>query len=174
MKQPPGFEDKTHPNYVCKLDKALYGLKQAPRAWYSRLSTKLASLGFTPSKADTSLFYYHKGAVTMYILIYVDDIIVASSVQEATTSLLQDLRKEFALKDLGDLHFFLGIEVKKIDNGILLTQEKYAKEVLQRANMMECKPVSSPLSTSKMLSAHKGDPLGPKDATTYRSTVGGL
>jgi histone deacetylase 1/2 len=87
---------------------------------------------------------------------------------------LQDLRKEFALKDLGDLYFFLGIEVRKINNGILLTQGKYARELLQRVNMMECKPVSSPLSTSEKLSAHKGDPLGPKDTTAYKNIVGRL
>jgi hypothetical protein len=69
---------------------------------------------------------------------------------------------------------FLGIEVKKINNGILLTQGKYAKDVLHRANMMECKLVSSPLSTSYKISAHEGDPLGPKDAMAYRSIVGGL
>jgi hypothetical protein len=174
MKQPPGYEDKSKERYICKLDKALYGLKQAPRAWYSRLSNKLCQLGFKASKADTSLFYYNKGTVIIYMLIYVDDIIVASSTQEATTCLLNDLRKEFALKDLGDLHFFLGIEVKKMNNGILLTQGKYAKDVLQRANMMECKPVNSPLSTSEKLSAHEGDLLGPQDATAYRSVVGGL
>jgi hypothetical protein len=67
MKQPPGYEDKSKNGYICKLDKALYGLKQAPRAWYSRLSNKLCQLGFKASKTDTSLFYYHKGSVTIYI-----------------------------------------------------------------------------------------------------------
>jgi histone deacetylase 1/2 len=174
MRQPPGYEDKSRKGYICKLDKALYGLKQAPRAWYSRLSSKLCQLGFKASKADTSLFYYQKGSVVVFVLIYVDDIIVASSTQEATTRLLQDLRKEFALKDLGKLHYFLGIEVKKINDGILLSQEKYTKDVLQRANMMACKPVASPMSTSEKLSTHEGAPLGPKDATAYRSIVGGL
>jgi len=74
MHQPPGFEDPEKPNFVCKLDKALYGLKQAPRAWYSRLSDKLIQLGFQASKADTSLFYFSKGGITMFILVYVDDI----------------------------------------------------------------------------------------------------
>jgi histone deacetylase 1/2 len=83
MKQPPGYEDKSKSEYICKLDKALYGLKQAPRVWHSRLSSKLCQLGFKASKADTSLFYYNKGSVTIYVLIYVDDIIVASSTQEA-------------------------------------------------------------------------------------------
>ena len=79
MRQPPGYVDKDRPNWVCKLDKALYGLKQAPRAWYARLCGKLETLGFVPSKADTSLFYYQKGQHTIFVLVYVDDIIVASS-----------------------------------------------------------------------------------------------
>ena len=121
MKQPPGYQDELHPNYVCKLDKALYGLKQAPRAWYHRLSMKLQTLGFKPSKGDTSLFYFKKGNLVMYILVYVDDIIVASSSPEGTRALLQDLKSEFALKDLGELHYFLGIEVSKVKDGIILS-----------------------------------------------------
>jgi hypothetical protein len=108
----PRFEDKNASNMVCKLDKKIYGLKQAPKAWYSELSTKLIALGFEPSRSDMSLFKYNKGSVTIYMLIYVDDIIVTISSSDAVTALMHDLKKEFALKDLGDLHFFLGIEVK--------------------------------------------------------------
>lgn len=79
------------PSFVCKLDKALYGLKQAPRAWYSRLSHKLQALGFQPSKANTSLFYYSKGVNTIFMLVYVNDIIVASSSNDLTPALLRDL-----------------------------------------------------------------------------------
>jgi hypothetical protein len=79
MHQPPGYKDRNHPNYVCKLDKSIYGLKQAPRAWYACLCNKMEQLSFTPSKGDTSLFYYNKGRHTMFVLVYVDDIIVASS-----------------------------------------------------------------------------------------------
>jgi histone deacetylase 1/2 len=122
MRQPPGFEDANKPHYICKLDKALYGLKQAPRAWYARLSTKLCDLGFKPSKSDTSLFIYSKGGVIIFMLIYVDDIIVTSSSSEAVAALLEDLRSEFALKDLGDLNYFLGIEVTSTQGGILLKQ----------------------------------------------------
>lgn len=118
MKQPPGFENSQTPHYICKLDKALYGLKQAPRAWYSRLSTKLQQLGFYPSKADTSLFLYNKSGVMIFVLIYVDDIIVTSSSDQAISALLHDLNADFALKDLGDLHFFLGIEINKTQNGL--------------------------------------------------------
>ena len=88
MKQPPGFESSATPNYICRLDKAIYGLKQAPRAWYSRLSSKLHTLGFTPSKADTSLFLFNKSGITMFLLIYVDDIIVTSSSDAAISALI--------------------------------------------------------------------------------------
>lgn len=148
MKQPPGYEDKASPGYLCKLDKALYGLKQAPRAWYSRLSTKLQEFGFKASKDDTSLFL---GKITIFILIYVDDIIAASSSQEAFQVLLQGLRKEFALKDLSELHYFLGIQVKDIRNGIILTQEKYTNDVLQRVGMKDCKPVATLLLASEKI-----------------------
>jgi hypothetical protein len=114
MRQPPGYEDPHAPYHVCKLDKSLYGLKQAPRAWFAKLSSKLQELDFSPSKADTSLFIYNKSGITIFVLVYVDDIIVTSSSTRAISALLQDLRKAFALKDLGDLHYFLRIEVKKI------------------------------------------------------------
>ncbi|XP_073357742.1 uncharacterized protein [Aegilops tauschii subsp. strangulata] len=174
MKQPLGYENKNTPYHVCKLEKALYGLKQAPRAWYSRLSTQLQQLGFTPSKADTSLFFYNKGNITMFVLVYVDDIIVASSSSDATTCLLKDLKVEFALKDLGDLHYFLGIEVKHVKDGILLTQEKYTADILRRVGLEKCKPVSTPISTSEKLTIDSGVALGPEDATNYRSVVGAL
>jgi histone deacetylase 1/2 len=174
MEQPPGFVDITKPGYICKLDKALYGLKQAPRAWYSRLSVKILSLGFQASKADTSLFIYSKGNISMFVLVYVDDIIVASSTDKATTTLLQDLKGKFALKDLGDLHYFMGIEVNKVRDGIMLTQEKYASDLLKRVGMTDCKPVSTPLSTSEKLSLHEGSLLGPNDASHYRRVVGAL
>jgi hypothetical protein len=101
-----------------------YGIKQAPHAWYSRLSSKLLQLKFRASKAESALFYYHKGDVTLFVLVYVDDIIVASSSQDATDALLRDLEKEFALKDLGNLYYFLGISVKRTSDGLILSQEK--------------------------------------------------
>jgi hypothetical protein len=98
--------------------------------------------------------------------VYVDDIIVASSSPGAMTALLKNLEKDFALKDLGDLHYFVGLEVNKIDNGILLSQSKYVVELLRRSSMISCKPVNTPLSNSDKLLAHIGDRLGPIDATT--------
>jgi hypothetical protein len=87
---------------------------------------------------------------------------------------LQDLQKEFALKDLVELNYFLGIEVIKIKDDLLLTQEKYASNLLKRVGMSNCKPVTSPLSTSEKLSVHEGTPLGVKDATNYKSVIGAL
>jgi hypothetical protein len=93
------------------------------------------------SKGDTSLFFLRNKQVTMFILVYVDDIIVASSSQDATMCLLWNLENDFALKDLGDLYYFLGIEVTKVKDGILLTQQKYATELLQCVGMISCKSV---------------------------------
>jgi histone deacetylase 1/2 len=174
MKQPPGFAHPNAPNHICRLDKALYGLKQAPRAWYSRLSTKLQDFGFTPSKADTSLFLYTRAGVTIFVLIYVDDIIVTSSSDHAVSTLLKDLNAHFAIKDLGPLHFFLGIEVKRTHDALLLTQEKYANGFVAKVSMLGCKPAPTPLSSFESLSLHEGTPLGPDDSSQYRSIVGAL
>jgi histone deacetylase 1/2 len=165
MKQPLGFEDPHTPHFICKLVKAIYGLKQAPRAWFAQLNIKLTVLGFIPSKADTSLFLYDNPSVTVYVLIYVDDIIVTSSSHDAITSLLHDLRKDFALKDLGPLYYFLGIEVQKIHNGLCLTQEKYAADILEKIGMTKCTSMHTPLSSSEPLSMVDGSLLGPKDRT---------
>jgi histone deacetylase 1/2 len=174
MKQPPSFENSKYPKLVCKLDKAIYGLKQAPRAWYSRLSSKLIDLGFRASKSDTSLFIYRKNGVVIYMLIYVDDIIVTASSEEAVVALLQDLKKEFALKDLRDLNYFLGIEVKRDERGITLSQGKYARDILSRVGMVHCKPSPTPLPATEKLSKFEGKPLGMDDSTKYRSIVGAL
>jgi histone deacetylase 1/2 len=104
----------------------------------------------------------------------VDDIIVASSSPQATSALLADLQQDFALKDLGDLHYFLGIEVKRGTNNMILTQERYARDVIKRSGMERCKPVDTPLSSSEKLSIEDGVKLGPDDATKYRSLVGAL
>ena len=130
MHQPPGYSHPSFPNHVCKLKKALYGLKQAPRAWFSRLSTRLIELGFHGSLSDTSLFIYKSSIYTMFILIYVDDIIITSSSSSAIDNLLSSLQTDFAVKDLGSLHYFLGIEVIRNNAGILLSQKRYILDLL--------------------------------------------
>lgn len=173
MDQPPGYADKSHHNYVFKLEKALYGLKQAPRAWYDRLYGKLIALGFKPSKADTSLFYYKKGDQTIFVLVYVNDIIVASSSLEATKALLSYLQRDFALKDLGDLHYFLGIEVERLQWPSSI-KGKHERDILIRSGMDKCKSVDTPLPCTQKLSIVDGCKLGAEDVTRYRSIVGAL
>jgi hypothetical protein len=108
------------------------------------------------------------------MLIYVDDIVVASSSEKAVDALLHDLGLAFALKDLGALHYFLGIEVNKVHDGIILSQEKYTNELLSRVNMKDCKSVDTPLSVSEKLSVTDGEMLSSEDSTRYRSIVGAL
>jgi hypothetical protein len=142
--------------------------------WYSRLSDKLQSLGFLPSKTDISLLHFSKGQITVFLLVYVDDIIIVSSSPDATTTLLHALQADFALKDLGPLHYFLGLEVTQAADGLYLSQQKYTTDLLQRAGMTTCKPAPTPLSSSSKFSAHDGVPLSPEDATKYRSVIGAL
>jgi histone deacetylase 1/2 len=104
----------------------------------------------------------------------VDDIIIAGSSQEAVAALLRDLEKDFAIKDLGELHYFLGIEVKKGHGELLLTQERYAIDLLKRVNMSKCNAINTPLAVSEKLSVTSGHLLGPEDSTRYRSIVGAL
>jgi histone deacetylase 1/2 len=108
------------------------------------------------------------------MLIYVDDIVVASSLEEAVDTLLHDLGLDFALKDLGELHYFLGIEVKKVHDRIIMSQEKYVNDLLHHVNMQICKTVDTPLSVSDKLSLTDGEKLSGDDSTRYRSIVGAL
>ena len=110
--QPTGFADPALPDHVCKLNKSLYRLKQAPRAWYSRFAAYLLTLGFTEAKLDTSLFIYRRGTETVYLLLYVDDIVLTASSQQLLR-MIAALKKEFAMKDLGPLHHFLGVAVQR-------------------------------------------------------------
>jgi hypothetical protein len=174
MQQPPGFQDASRPDYVCKLHKSIYGLKQSPRAWYSRLSERLYQLGFSSSVADSSLFIYLANDITMFMLVYVDDIVITSSSPEATRQLLQQLSVSFPVKDLGQLNYFLGIEVTYNSGGMTLTQQKYARDILSRVHMENCKSAATPLCATEKLSRAIGKPLTDKDAFVYRSTVGAL
>ncbi|GJV34144.1 retrovirus-related pol polyprotein from transposon RE1 [Tanacetum coccineum] len=170
MEQPPGFLNHQYPNHVCKLSKALYGLKQAPRAWFQRLSTFLL-LGFTCSRADTSLFVFTSDTCIMYLLVYVDDLILTGNDESVIATFTSRLNHEFAIKDLGALNYFLGLEVAYTDNGLFLTQSKYARDILKRADLYDSKPVSTPLATHVSFTA---DGIPYSDSTLYRSLVGAL
>jgi hypothetical protein len=172
MTQPPGFIHPQFPHHICKLHKALYGLKQAPRAWFSRLSDRLLELGFIGSHSDSSLFIRRTHLEITYVLIYVDDILITSSLPQGTDSLLQSLRADFAIKDLGPLHYFLGMEAISTSDGIILSQQRYILDLLRKSNMLEAKPVKTPMSTAHALTLLSGDTL--TDPSPYRSLVGAL
>ena len=107
MVHPPGYVDSLCPNYVCRLWKSLYGLKQAPRAWFDKFSTQLLHMGFQGSLVDSSLFILHHGKLVVYLLVYVDDIVLTGNNPKFLNSLISQLNEAFELKDLGPLHYFL-------------------------------------------------------------------
>ncbi|XP_071728268.1 uncharacterized mitochondrial protein AtMg00810-like [Rutidosis leptorrhynchoides] len=154
MEQPSGFIDARFPNHVCSLKRSLYGLKQAPRAWFHRLSIFLTRLGFVCSRADPSLFVFKRGSCIMYLLVYVDDIILTGNISSTMRQFISRLHREFAIKDLGKLSYFLGLEVLYTDSGLL-----------------DSKPVATPLATAENFTSH-GTPF--KDPTLFRSLVGAL
>jgi hypothetical protein len=172
MEQPQGFKDPLHPTYVCKLHKAIYGLKQAPRAWFQCLSSSLLELGFIASLVDTSLFVYHHGTVQIFLLVYVNDIIITGSDLSIINSMISRLQYQYPLKDLGSLSFFLGIQAHRTSEGLHLSQTKYITDLLHRVNMLGAKPAFSPCSSGSKLSKLAGDPL--PDQHEYRSVVGAI
>lgn len=131
--------------------RALYGFKQAPRAWFDRFSLHLLYLSIKCSKIDSSPFILQCSKGTILLLLYVDDIIIMGSSSELIIYTITGLADEFAMKDLGPLHFFLGIEVKYFKRGIHLSQGKYAVELLQKTYMALAKPISTPLAQKNEL-----------------------
>jgi len=172
MLQPQGFVHPDFPNHVCKLHKAIYGLKQAPRAWFNRLSDSLLDFGFTQSLVDTSLFLFHQGAVHLFILIYVDDILITGTHSTVIQSQLAKLRSDFTLKDLGELSYFLGIQVQQTATSLHLRQSKYILDLLNKARMVGAKASWSPCVTGSKLSSTDGSPI--ENVTEFRQLVGGL
>lgn len=171
MKLPPGF---THsdPKKVCRLRKAIYGLKQAPRCWYAKLSTALIEFGFAQSYEDYSLFMYIKDTKEARVLVYVDDIVIATNDLGLLDQIKSYLSKCFRMKDLGKLKYFLGIEVVRAAEGIFLSQRKYALDIVADCGLLGAKPVSIPIEQNNYLASDKG-PLH-SDPKQYRRLVGRL
>jgi hypothetical protein len=150
----------------------LYGLKQAPRAWYSRFATYLTTLEFIEAKSDTSLFTFRRGSDTVYLLHYVDDIILTASSTELLRRTISALQREFAMKDLGPLHHFLGITVKRRPDGLFLHQRTYTLDILKRAVMVDCKPCTTPVDLQTKLAGDLEPPV--EDASQFWSIAGAL
>ncbi|RDX87093.1 hypothetical protein CR513_31475, partial [Mucuna pruriens] len=151
MEQPPGFVAQGESGLVCKLHRSLYGLKQFPRAWFGKFSQVVQNFGMTRSEADHSIFYCHSSSSKcVYLVVYVDDI----------------------TKDLGHLKYFLGIEVAQSKEGIVISQRKYALDILQETSMSNCTPVDSPIDPNLKLMVKHGEPYS--DLERYRRLVGKL
>lgn len=147
MEQAPGFVDSSKPDHVCRLHKVLYKLKQAPRAWFNKFTNFLIDFGFTCIPVDPSLFTYHRNGQTLILLLYVDDVLVTGNSSALMSSLVQELSNTFSMKDMGEIHYFLGFHVQKHDRGMFLNQFLYAEEILFEAGMASANPMPRPLPT---------------------------
>ncbi|GJT27532.1 putative RNA-directed DNA polymerase, partial [Tanacetum coccineum] len=172
VKQPPGFEDPAHPNKVYRVVKALYGLHQAPRAWYERLSTFLLKHGYRRGAIDKTLFIKKDRRDIMLVQVYVDDIIFGSTKSSMVKDFEDLMQKEFKMSSMGELTFFLGLQVKQSNGGIFLSQDKYVKDILNKFDFRTIKPASTPIEAHKSLGKdEEGEDV---DVHLYRSMIGCL
>ncbi|KAJ9543688.1 hypothetical protein OSB04_023395 [Centaurea solstitialis] len=170
--QPPGFEDPKYPDRVCKLRKALYGLHQAPRAWYDTLSSYLLENKFERGVIDKTLFIKRTKTDMLLVQIYVDDIIFGSTKEDMCKEFEELMHKKFKMSSMGELTFFLGLQVKQKRDGIFINQSKYVATMLQKFGMNDAKPASTPMETHKHLTADvEGEEV---DVHQYRSMIGSL
>ena len=172
MSQPTGFVNSNKPDHVCKLRKALYGLKQAPRAWFGKLKQAFITLGFKVSVSDRSLFIFtHKGDM-IFLLVYVDDILITGNNFVLIKRVTDDLNQCLALKTLGLVGYFLGFEVHRDKTGILLTQSKYISDLLKNTNMADAKSYPTLMCSSNKLTRDQDNLF--EHPSLFRNLIGGL
>ncbi|XP_050915416.1 uncharacterized mitochondrial protein AtMg00810-like [Lathyrus oleraceus] len=157
---------------ACKLKRSLYGLKQAPRAWYEKFRSTLLGFSFTQSRYDSYLFIHSTSVGIVLLLLYVDDMVITGSDHASIQQLKQQLQASFHMKDLGNLHYFLGLEVHSTSKGIFLHQHKYAKDLISMAGLESANPVDTPLEVNVKYHHDDGDLL--PDPLLYRQLVGSL
>lgn len=146
IEQPEGFVVHGKESHVSKLKKALYGLKQAPRAWYERIDRYLMGLGFSKNDVDSNLYFKVINGEALILILYVDDLLITG--EDHLIIKCKELASEFEMKDLGLLHYFLGLEVWQKSDGIILSQGKYTIDILKRFGMMDCKSMATPMETN--------------------------
>ncbi|GJS22843.1 putative ribonuclease H-like domain-containing protein [Tanacetum coccineum] len=149
--QPPGFEDPQFPDKVYKVEKALYGLHQAPRAWYETLSTYLLENGFRRGIIDKTLFIKKDKGDILLVQVYVDDIIFGSTKKSLCIEFESLMHKKFQMSSMGELTFFLGLQVMQRDDGIFISQDKYVADILKKFDFVTMKTASTPIETHKAL-----------------------
>ncbi|GJR03518.1 retrovirus-related pol polyprotein from transposon TNT 1-94 [Tanacetum coccineum] len=170
--QPEGFVDPERPHHVYRLKKALYGLKQAPRAWYDTLSKFLLAQGFSKGVVDPTLFIRKTGKHTLHVQIYVDDIIFASTDPKDCDRFSNEMSSKFQMSMMGQISFFLGLQISQNPRGIFINQSKYANEILKKFDLHKSDPVDTPMvERTKLDEDLSGTPV---DQTKYRSMIGSL
>jgi hypothetical protein len=172
IEQPEGFLLSENKDHVCRLKKSLYGIKQAPRAWYSRLDKYLQQQGFKRGIVDNNIYIKTVGENQLIVVVYVDDIIFGGSMNKMCQEFAIEMQKEFEMSMLGELSFFLGLQISQFDKGIFISQTKYIKEMLKKFRMEDCAPVNTPMVTGCKLS--KDDESLEENQTLYRSMIGNL
>lgn len=151
VEQPKGFEDPHYPDHVLKLKKALYGLKQAPRAWYERLTNFLIDKGYKRGGVDKTLFLKFFSSDIMIAQIYVDDIVFGSTLQDKVDEFVDQMTKEFEMSLVGELNYFLGLQIKQDTDGIFISQAKYANNLVKRFGLEGAKQMRTPMGSHEKL-----------------------
>nr|AFP55546.1 gag-pol polyprotein [Rosa rugosa] len=172
MDLPPGYGTSTGEQVVCKLKKSLYGLKQSPRAWFGRFTKFMKKIGYRQSNSDHTLFLKHRCGKVTALIIYVDDMVVTGDDIEEIQRLQGQLSSEFEMKDLGNLKYFLGIEVARGKDCIVLSQRKYVLDLLAETGMLDCKPVATPIEQNHQLAEYLDQV--PTNKGRYQRLVGRL
>ncbi|GJU23485.1 retrovirus-related pol polyprotein from transposon TNT 1-94 [Tanacetum coccineum] len=167
--QPPRFIDFEKPDHVYKLKKALYGLKQAPKAWYDRLKAFLIKHEYKIGMVDNTLFTKKKSSNLIIVQIYVDDIIFGSTCQDMCDEFAKIMHDEFEMSMMGELNFFLGLQIKQMEDGIFFNQSKYIKEMLKKFGLEESKPMKTPMSSDTKLT--KDEECESVDSTKYQGVI---
>ncbi|PRQ42655.1 putative RNA-directed DNA polymerase [Rosa chinensis] len=173
MDMPPGSQCKlSEVGKVCRLRKSLYGLKQSPRAWFGRFTKAMKAFGYRQSNSDHTLFIRHKAGKLTVLIVYVDDMVVTGDDPVERKALQDYLATEFEMKDLGQLKYFLGIEVARSKEGISLSQRKYVLDLLTETGMLDCQPVETPMEMNHRLGEWKDQV--PTNKSRYQCLVGKL
>jgi hypothetical protein len=172
VRQPPGFESPKYPDIMYKLSKALYGLKQVSRTWYARLKTFLLEHGYVMGSVDKTLFTLNHGTYFLLVQIYVDDIIFGGASHSLVSRFQEMMESEFQMSMVGELTFSLGIQVKQMKQGTFVHQVKYTNDLMKKFNMVELKPVSTPMSSAASLGPDEDGQA--VDQREYRSMISSL
>lgn len=173
MKQPEGYVEHGKENMVCHLKRSLYGLKQSPRCWNKAFQDFMLSQHFKSSAADPCIFTRHQDDQLAIIAVYVDDLIILTDNQEDMENIKDRLSNQFQMKDMGELHYCLGISIKRQDDKLFVTQEQYINKILKKYNLDNANPTSTPMDVNVKLEKDDGHSK-PVDSGLYQSMIGSL